>query len=220
MSDVAGLDPTAEVVQKLMSLSAEEFRGFISALNAGEVPTSQRQLGELMSAALPTGEDAEQLTAFSLAFSGTLYWGAYDPKSTLARISKNTASQLGVDVEEVSERLSSLLQARAVFLVAGAQMGRRKTAGLIERFGVQMDARPVVDPRGDGIDLYAIYHRVHLVVTDDEAGEEEKVIEVVFDHDDLQAFAAKITASLDAQRRVQAALASTGATVYLPVKGD
>ncbi|WP_455904701.1 hypothetical protein [Microbacterium sp.] len=213
------LDPTAQAVKQVMSLSDEDFSRLMVQLDSS-LPTSQRELEKVVSSALPEGFDAEQMTAFALALAGNLYWESSNPDSTLRRVGRVTSRLIDAEASEIEHRLRMLFRSRAVLLVSGAQSGKRKTSGLVERVSVNMDLRPVVHPDTGKAELFTVYHRLHLVVTDDEAGLVEKTIEVVLDHADLARLESLAAASLQAQREMQTALGAAGSAVYLPLREE
>ena len=215
-----GLDPTAEMVLQVMGLSDDDFESLVTALNTEAIPTSRRQLEMLIAGAVPDGPDSEDLTAFVLAFASSFYYGEVDEAYALSRMGELHAEQAATSAEAVETKLRLLFRSRAAILVAGAQVGRRKTAGLVERVSLQMDLRPVVHPDGGTPELYSIYHRLQLVVTDDESGDQERTIEVVLNHQDLKKLNLQTGALLQAQVDVQNALREAGATVFLPLREE
>ena len=220
MTEETTVDPTARAVQRIMSIPQEQFEFFIETLDTGRVPTSQTELEVMISGGLPSDMDGETIAAFALAFAGNLYWSNLSPDRTLRRMAEVTGEQLGFEVDAVADRLRALFRSRAVLLVAGAQAGRRHTAGLVERLSLQMDLRPVVHPDGGKVDLYSIYHRLHVVVTDDDAGAVEKTVEIVLDHVDMRQLHRAATAALRAQKEIETSLVESGASVYLPMRKE
>lgn len=220
MSETPELDSTAQAVGQIMSITEESFNSLIAVLDSTQLPTSQARLEAVVVDALPSKDDVERFTAFALAYASTLYWGSFNADRTLKRMSVVTAEQLGLESGAVEDRLRALFRSRAVLLLAGAQAGRRQTVGLLERATIQMDLRPVVHPDGGKVEMFGVYHRLHLVVTDDDAGDAEKTVEVVLDHADLKQLEALAAASLRAQQDIQASLAESGGTVYLPLRKE
>jgi hypothetical protein len=217
MSDDTTLDATGEAVRLIMALPQNEFDTLIRVLDTGEIPTSQARLERLAASGMSSKDDAETIAQFALAFAGTLYWGNYDPERTITRMAKVTGEQVAADPKDVELRIRALFRSRAVLLVAGAQAGRQRTAGFVDALSIQTDLRPVVHPEGGKVELFGIYHRLRIVVTDDEDGADEKVVEVVLDHARLRRLEKDVSAAIDAQQELQSSLAQIGASVYLPM---
>jgi hypothetical protein len=218
LSSSSALDPTTTAVGYITSLDEDGFARIVSVFDATDF-TDEEDVEQAVSSAVPTltEEQVAAIVGFSLAFGGAADRVA-NPDRFYTSVAERAAERLELEKPPVVDRIARLFATRGLVRAAIAQAGLRDNVASLQRFDITTDLRPVLLEDERAPRLYSVVHRLRVDYT--EAGDTDRVIEVVLDHDDLESLINRAQAALGQQRVLQATVASFGAKTWSPIEAE
>lgn len=217
MSEKSSLDPTAAAVGHIMSIDDAGFDRILGALSEG-VLVSEEAIEEAVALAVPEldSDQTAAIVGFSLAFGGASSRVA-DQEQFYRSVGERAAQRLEVEAEPVVERLLRLFSADCLVRASLAQTNLRDNAFMLQRSFISTDLRPVSLPDEKIPRLYSVVHRLRIDYTESGSSDNDRAVEIVVDHEDLESLISRAQAALDQQRSLQSTVAALGGKVWMPL---